>query len=86
MENRLIILICAVVIITLTIIHFIMGSVHPLRSAFVSLVPGLAALGCVDFTSIYTGVFIPLSPLTLSISAVLGIPGVTCLLILCQIL
>ena len=86
MEKWLIILICFIILIVLIVIHCIMGVRHPIRSALVSLIPGPVALGCVNLLSIYTGVFIPLSPLTLSVSSVLGIPGVTSLLILRQIL
>ena len=85
MEKWLIILICFIILIVLIVIHCIMGVRHPIRSALVSLIPGPVALGCVNLLSIYTGV-IPLSPLTLSVSSVLGIPGVTSLLILRQIL
>ena len=86
MDIWITIIICSVVIITLIIIHCIMGARNPVRGALISLIPGPVALGCVDILSTYTGVFVPLSPLSLSVSAVLGIPGVTCMLILRQIL
>ncbi len=86
MDTKIVIAICAVVMLTLIIIHAIMRSQHPVRSAFFSLIPGVIALMCVNLTSIWTNVTIPVSPLSLSISAVLGIPGVTALLIIRNIL
>ncbi len=86
MENWIIFAICAAVMLTLIIIHIIMRSAHPIRSSLLSLLPGLAALICVDLVSSYTNVMIPISPLSLSISSVLGIPGVTSLLIIQRIL
>ena len=78
--------ICAAVMLTLIIIHLIMRSKHPIRSSILSLIPGIVALMCVNLISGYTNVAIPVSPLSLSISAVLGIPGVTCLLIIQRVL
>ncbi len=86
MENWVIPAICAAVMLTLIIIHLIMRSKHPIRSSLLSLLPGIAALICVNLISGYTNVTIPVSPLSLSVSAVLGIPGVTCLLIIQRIL
>ncbi|MBR2177468.1 MAG: pro-sigmaK processing inhibitor BofA family protein [Clostridia bacterium] len=86
MEDWVIPAIGAVIFLTLVIVHAIMRSNHPVRSAVLSLIPGIAALICVNLASGLTAVAIPVSPLTLSTSAVLGIPGVTCLLILQRIL
>lgn len=86
MENWIIPAICVAVMLTLVIIHLIMHSKHPIRSTLLSLLPGIASLICVNLLSGYTNVAIPVSPLSLSISAVLGIPGVTCLLIIQRIL
>ncbi len=78
-------IICAV-FITLVIIQKIMKSKHPIRSAVLSMLCGIVALIAVNLCSFFTNVSIPVSPMTLSISAVLGIPGVTCLLLLQRIL
>ncbi len=86
MEKGLTAAIIVAIILTLIIIHCIMRSKHPVRSAFISLTPGLIALVCVNLSSSFTGVFIPVSPMNLSVSAVLGIPGVTALLLLQRIL
>lgn len=52
----------------------------PIKRAFVSLLSGLAALVTVNALSIFTGVYIPVSILSVIISIVLGIPGVTSML------
>lgn len=86
MDSRLIPAACLTVFLTLVIVHVIMHSHRPIRAAVLSLLPGIIALICVDVFSGMTGVFIPVSPLTLAVSSVLGIPGVTCLLIITRIL
>ena len=47
---------------------------------------GLAALFLINMTSIYTGIYLAVSKLSLLVSAVLGIPGVITMIILNQIL
>ncbi len=78
--------VCVGVILFLIIIQVIMHSEHPVRSAFFSLLPGLAALLCINLLSTYTAVSVPVSPMSLAVSSVLGIPGVTALLIIQRIL
>lgn len=80
------VIICASVFIVLIIIQKIMKSVHPVRSAVLAMLWGIVALIAVNICSSFTNVSIPVSPMTLSVSAVLGIPGVTCLLLLQRIL
>lgn len=63
-----------------------MNSEHPVRTAVISMMWGIIALVAVNLCSSFTGVSIPVSPMTLSFSAVLGIPGVTCLLLMQRIL
>lgn len=79
-------IICVSVFLVLVIIQKIMKSIHPVRSAILSMLWGIVALIAVNICSFFTGVSIPVSPMTLSASAVLGIPGVTCLLLLQRIL
>lgn len=86
MQIGLTAVIAAVIILTLIIVHCIMHSKHPVRSAFISLTPGLIAMLCINLSYTFTGVSIPVSPMNLSVSAVLGIPGVTALLLLQRIL
>ena len=78
--------ICVGVILALIIIQVIMHSEHPVRAAVLSLLPGLLAMLCVNLLSSFTSVSVPISPLSLFISAVLGIPGLTALLIIQRIL
>ena len=63
-----------------------MKSKRPVRSAIGGVLTGFLALAVVDLTGIFTGVTIPVSPLTLGVSGVAGIPGVTLLLLLNLIL
>lgn len=76
----------AAVFLTLVIIQAIMRSKRPVRSAVSSMLVGLLAMLAVNFCSQWTNVTIPVSPLTIAVSMILGIPGVTCLLILQRIL
>lgn len=85
-DIRFVCAIGAAIIILLIVIHIIMRSKHPVRGAFLSLLPGVCALAVVDLTSSWTGVSVPVSPMNLAVSAVLGIPGVTTLLIVCHLL
>ena len=43
---------------------------------------GVLALAALYFTAPYTGVYIPVSRLSVAVSAVLGVPGVTLLVLL----
>lgn len=78
--------ICLGVFIILVIIQKIMHSKQPVRTALISMMWGIIALVAVNLCSSFTGVSIPVSPMTLSVSSVLGIPGVTCLLLMQRIL
>ena len=82
MNEWIIVGICFGVFIILVIIQKIMHSEHPVRTAVISMMWGIIALVAVNLCSSFTGVSIPVSPMTLSFSAVLGIPGVTCLLLM----
>ncbi len=84
--NWLIIAVCTAILIMLIIIQKLMKSPHPIRSALIAVIWGIVALAAVNLCSSFTDVSIPVNPLTLSVSSVLGIPGVTCLLLLQRIL
>ncbi len=86
MENYLIPLCAVGIFILLIVIQVIMGSEHPFRSAVFSLMAGPAVLLCINLLQSYTSVSMPVSPLSLSVAAVLGIPGVTAMLIIQRIL
>ncbi len=53
---------------------------NPLKRAFVSLFSGVVSLVAIDALSVFTGVYIPISILSVIISIALGIPGVTSML------
>ena len=63
-------------------VHFIAKNKRPFRRALMSMAIGLGTLFAVNFTSGFTGVSIPVSLLSILLSAVGGIPGVTLMLAL----
>lgn len=74
--------ILAVIIIVFSFIHLISKNKHPLKRAFISMLIGLFALAAVNLTSGFTGVSLPVSLLSILVSAAGGVPGVTLLLAL----
>ena len=66
----------------LLVLHVAAGSKKPFRRALGSALNGLVALVLVNITGGFTGVTLPVSLLSLGVSAGLGIPGVTMLLLL----
>lgn len=77
----LVLCICGVFLL-LVIIQVIMKSKRPVRHAVGGVLTGLCTLAVVDLTGVFTGVSLPISPLTIGVSGVAGIPGVTLLLLL----
>ncbi len=82
MSVQAMVLVCLSVLLAFIIIHKIMGSRHPVRSALLSMLIGLLSLAAVNICSLFTGVDIPVSRLSVACSAFLGIPGVTAMLLL----
>ena len=78
--------ICAGIFIILVIIQKISGSQTPVRSVILSMLVGILALTAVNLCSGFTNVSVPVSLFSLAVSSVLGIPGLTMLLILQMIL
>ncbi len=66
--------------IVFSVIHKISRQRKPLKRAFLSVLSGIGALVLVDVLSVFTLVYIPVSVLSIIISGVLGIPGVTAML------
>lgn len=62
------------------IIHYISKSKHPLKRSLLSMLVGAATLTAVNLTSGFTGVFLPVSLLSIIVSVAGGVPGVTLLL------
>lgn len=53
-----------------------------MRRYLTSAVMGILAMTAVNLSSAFTGVALPLSGLSLGVSAILGIPGVTAMLVI----
>lgn len=69
-------------LLVFAVIHFIAKNKRPLRRALLSMALGLGTLFAVNLTSGLTGVAIPVSLLSVLLSAIGGIPGVTLILAL----
>ena len=75
-------LIAAGIFLLLVIIQVILRAKHPIRKAAGGVLTGLAALIIVNISGALTGVTLPISMLSIGVSAVAGIPGVTMMLLL----
>ena len=75
-------IILASIFFTLVIIQLLIRSKKPIRKAVSGILTGLFSLFAVNLLGIFTNVTLPISLLSLGISAVAGIPGVTMLLLL----
>ncbi len=75
-------LIIAGIIIVFSVIHLIAGNKRPVKKSVISILIGIAALAAVNLTSSFTGVVLPVSLLSVLVSAGGGIPGVTLMLAL----
>lgn len=81
-DKWLVAAICCIVFLLLVAVQVAMKSKRPVRHAIGGIFTGLLTLAVVNITGAYTGVNLPLSPLTIGVSSVAGIPGVTLLLLL----
>ncbi len=75
------IIIAAGIVVTL-VLKVISKDRRPLRGTLLSLMPGIAALTVINLLSPLTGVGLPVSRLSVSGAALLGVPGVTAMLII----
>lgn len=82
MPNIITIVTAAGVFVLLVIIQIIVKAKKPVQRAFGGVCIGLCSLVAVNITGFFTGVSLPLSTLTIGVSAAAGIPGVTMLLLL----
>ena len=76
------VLIALGVFITLVLVQVIARSKKPIQKTLISIGVGFCALLAVNLSGYFTGVHLPLNPLSIGVSAVGGIPGVTTLLLL----
>lgn len=74
--------IIAAVFFVLVAVQVLVKSKRPVRKAISGVFTGIAALLSVNLAGIFTGVTLPVSLLSLGVAAVVGIPGVTLLLLL----
>lgn len=74
-------LICGIIFLLLFSIQLIVRAKNPFKKMFLSMLKGVATLALVNIVGIFTGVVLPVSLLSLAIAAVVGIPGVTAMLI-----
>ncbi len=82
MPNIILIVTLCGVFALLVIIQMIVKSPKPFQRAIGGVITGFCALAAVNLTGMFTGVTLPLSPLTIGVSGAAGIPGVTMLLLL----
>lgn len=75
-------LICVIVFLLLFFIQVIVRAKNPIKKMLISMIKGIATLVAVNILGTFTGVTLPISLLSLAIAAVVGIPGVTAMLIL----
>lgn len=69
-------------LIVFIIIQLLCKSKKPIKKAIISILLGIIALFIVNLFSGLTGVALPISNLTVGVSAIGGIPGVTLLLLI----
>lgn len=65
-----------------SVIHFLSRKKHPVKRALLSMIIGALALTAVDLCSGFTGVYIPISLLSIMVSVIGGVPGVALMLVL----
>lgn len=63
-------------------VHFISKKKYPFKRALLSMCLGAGTLAAIDLLSPFTGVYIPVSVLSVLTSVIGGVPGVTLLLFL----
>ena len=66
----------------LVIVQVIVQAKKPVRKAIGGILTGIIALIAVNVSGFFTGVTLPVSLMTVGVSAVAGVPGVTLLLLL----
>lgn len=69
-------------ILLFTMIYFSKKSPHPLKRAVNTVLSGILSLIAVNVSGIFTGVYLPVSTLSICISVIGGIPAVTAMLIM----
>lgn len=73
--------VCGGVFLCLWIVQKLCGRKRALLHTVTSMLLGWAALAAVNLCSAFTGVMVPVTPLSIGVSGAAGIPGVTLLLL-----
>lgn len=76
------ILIFVGIFLVLSFIHYAAKKKKPFKRAFLSMLCGIVTLGIINLLSTLTTVYIPVTSLSLTVSAAGGIPGVALMVIL----
>ena len=80
-------ILCVVIFLLLfTVINVLCKKKKPVKRAFLTMLFGVIVMFAVNIVGIFTGVYLPVSPLSLTVSSCLGIPGVASMLIISWVL
>lgn len=82
MDIKIIASVFVAAVILFAVLYAAKRSHKPLKRALTSALSGILALIAVNTAGLFTGVYIPISTLSICISAVGGIPAVTVMLII----
>lgn len=82
MNDSILITVFIISFIVMLVLKKIMRVRHGIRSVILSMLCGVTVLIIVNIFSGFTGVSMPVSRLSVTASAVFGIPGVTAMLLL----
>lgn len=82
MNMLLLLAVTASAVILFSILNSIGKSKRPFKKSICTVISGAAALAAVNLLSPFTGVAVPISVMSLLVSVVGGIPGVTLILAL----
>ena len=82
MKDKYCLIALGIAFVIFSIIHKVCKNKKPVSRAFLSMFTGFLALIAVNVSGIYSGVTLPYSMLTITVSTIGGIPGVTSLLAL----
>ena len=80
------VILAIVIFLFLLFIQILVRAKKPLQKTFLGILTGIGTLVAVNISGMFTGVTLPISLLSVSVSAVAGISGVTTMLILNMIL
>lgn len=76
------VLIMLAIFLIFSFIHYAAKKKKPFRRAFLSMLVGVLTLGVVNLISTLTTVYVPVTELSLTVSAAGGIPGVALMVLL----